>query len=345
METTTPTISDKNWKALIKPNKLDITSNEDKSVAKVIAEPLEKGFGQTIGNTLRRILLSSIQGAAVTAVQIDGVLHEFSSIKGVREDVTDIVLNVKNLAIKSSATSAKKLILDVKGPKEVKASDITLVADVEILNPDLIICNLDEKTNFHMELIVNNGKGYVPAPKNRTDDSPLGLIAVDSLFSPVKKVAFSVENARAGSALDYDKLTMTVETNGTVAAEDAVAYSARIFQDQLSMFVNFDDPKEIVKEVKSAEPEFNRNLLKRVEELELSVRSMNCLKNDNIIYIGDLVQKTEPEMLRTPNFGRKSLNEIKEVLNTMSLYLGMEIPNWPPDNIAEMSKKLEENNY
>ena len=342
METTTPTISDKNWKALIKPNKLDITSNEDKSVAKVIAEPLEKGFGQTIGNTLRRILLSSIQGAAVTAVQIDGVLHEFSSIKGVREDVTDIVLNVKNLAIKSSATSAKKLILDVKGPKEVKASDITLVADVEILNPDLIICNLDEKTNFHMELIVNNGKGYVPAPKNRTDDSPLGLIAVDSLFSPVKKVAFSVENARAGSALDYDKLTMTVETNGTVAAEDAVAYSARIFQDQLSMFVNFDDPKEIVKEVKSAEPEFNRNLLKRVEELELSVRSMNCLKNDNIIYIGDLVQKTEPEMLRTPNFGRKSLNEIKEVLTGMSLYLGMEIPNWPPDNIAEMSKKLEE---
>ena len=339
---TTSTITDKNWKALIKPNKLDISSNEDKSIAKVIAEPLEKGFGQTIGNTLRRILLSSIQGAAVTAVQIDGVLHEFSSIKGVREDVTDIVLNVKNLAIKSSATSAKKLILDVKGPKEVKASDITLVNDVEILNPDLVICNLDEKTNFHMELIVNNGKGYVPAPKNRTEDSPLGLIAIDSLFSPVKKVAFSVENARAGSALDYDKLTMTVETNGTVAAEDAVAYSARIFQDQLSMFVNFEDPKEIIKEVKSSEPEFNRNLLKRVEELELSVRSMNCLKNDNIIYIGDLVQKSEGEMLRTPNFGRKSLNEIKEVLNTMSLYLGMEIPNWPPDNIAEMSKKLEE---
>ena len=342
---TTSTITDKNWKALIKPNKLDISSNEDKSIAKVIAEPLEKGFGQTIGNSLRRILLSSIQGAAVTAVQIDGVLHEFSSIKGVREDVTDIVLNVKNLAIKSSATSAKKLILDVKGPKEVKASDITLVNDVEILNPDLVICNLDEKTNFHMELIVNNGKGYVPAPKNRTEDSPLGLIAIDSLFSPVKKVAFSVENARAGSALDYDKLTMTVETNGTVAAEDAVAYSARIFQDQLSMFVNFEDPKEIIKEVKSSEPEFNRNLLKRVEELELSVRSMNCLKNDNIIYIGDLVQKTEPEMLRTPNFGRKSLNEIKEVLNTMSLYLGMEIPNWPPDNIAELSKKLEENSY
>ena len=196
-----------------------------------------------------------------------------------------------------------------------------------------------------MELMVSTGKGYVQAPKNKSEDSPLGLISIDSLFSPVKKVSFSVENTRAGSALDYDKLIMTVETNGTVDAEDAIAYSARIFQDQLSMFVNFEDPQEVVKEVKTTEPEFNRNLLKRVEELELSVRSMNCLKNDNIIYIGDLVQKTEPEMLRTPNFGRKSLNEIKEVLNTMSLYLGMEIPNWPPDNIAELSKKLEENNY
>ena len=341
----TPNVIDKNWKALIKPNKLDITSNDDKSVAKVVAEPLEKGFGQTIGNSLRRILLSSIQGAAVTAIQIDGVLHEFSSIKGVREDVTDIVLNVKNLAIKSSTSNPKKIILDIKGPKEVKAKDISLVPEIEILNPEQTICNLDEKTHFHMELMVSTGKGYVQAPKNKSEDSPLGLISIDSLFSPVKKVSFSVENTRAGSALDYDKLVMTVETNGTVDAEDAIAYSARIFQDQLSMFVNFEDPQEVVKEVKSSEPEFNRNLLKRVEELELSVRSMNCLKNDNIIYIGDLVQKTEPEMLRTPNFGRKSLNEIKEVLNTMSLYLGMEIPNWPPDNIAELSKKLEENNY
>ncbi len=342
---TSNNIVDKNWKALIKPNKLDIKTNQDKSIANVTAEPLEKGFGQTIGNSLRRILLSSIQGAAVTAIQIDGVLHEFSSIKGVREDVTDIVLNVKNLAIKSTSSGPKKIILDVKGPKEVKAKDITLVPEIEILNPDQVICNLDEKTNFHMELIVNNGKGYVPATKNKSEDNPLGLISIDSLFSPVKKVSFSIENTRAGSALDYDKLIMTVETNGTVDAEEAIAYSARIFQDQLSMFVNFDDPKETVKEVKSSEPEFNRNLLKRVEELELSVRSMNCLKNDNIIYIGDLVQKTEPEMLRTPNFGRKSLNEIKEVLNTMSLYLGMEIPNWPPDNIAELSKKLEENTY
>ncbi len=338
-------IFDKNWKSLTKPNNLDIQSNDDKSIAKVIAEPLEKGFGQTIGNSLRRILLSSIQGAAVTAIQIDGVLHEFSSIKGVREDVTDIVLNVKNLAIKLNSDGPKKLILDSEGPKEIKAKDITLVSGVEILNPEQTICNLDEKTKFHMELVVKNGRGYVLAQKNKSEDTPLGMIAIDSLFSPVKKVSFKVDSTRAGSALDYDKLVMEVETNGTVAAEDAIAFAARIFQDQLSMFVNFEDPKEVPKPTTSSEPEFNKNLLKRVEELELSVRSMNCLKNDNIIYIGDLVQKTEPEMLRTPNFGRKSLNEIKEVLSSMSLYLGMEIPNWPPDNIAELSKKLEENTY
>jgi DNA-directed RNA polymerase subunit alpha len=338
-------IFDKNWKTLIKPSKLEVSSNEDKSFAEVVAQPLEKGFGQTIGNSLRRILLSSIQGSAVTAIQIDGVLHEFSSIKGVREDVTDIVLNVKNLAIKSESNEAKKLILDANGPKEIKAKDIALVSDVQILNPEQTICNLDEKTKFHMELIVNNGRGYVMAPKNKSEDTPLGLIAIDSLFSPVKKVSFKVDSTREGDALDYDKLVMQVETNGTVAAEDAVAFAARIFQDQLSMFVNFEDPKEIPKQKVLKEPEFNKNLLKRVEELELSVRSMNCLKNDNIIYIGDLVQKTEPEMLRTPNFGRKSLNEIKEVLSSMSLYLGMEIPNWPPDNIAELSKELEENIY
>ena len=336
-------IFDKNWKTLIKPSKLKVSSNEDKSFAQVVAQPLEKGFGQTIGNSLRRILLSSIQGSAVTAIQIDGVLHEFSSIKGVREDVTDIVLNVKNLAIKSESNEPKKLVLDANGPKEIKAKDIALVSDVQILNPEQTICNLDEKTKFHMELIINNGKGYVMATKNKSEDTPLGLIAIDSLFSPVKKVSFKVDSTREGDALDYDKLVMQVETNGTVAAEDAVAFAARIFQDQLSMFVNFEDPKEIPKQKVSKEPELNINLLKRVEELELSVRSMNCLKNDNIIYIGDLVQKTESEMLRTPNFGRKSLNEIKEVLSSMSLYLGMEIPNWPPDNIVELSKQLEEN--
>ena len=335
-------VNTKNWKKLIKPTKLDVQLSEDKSYAKIIAEPLEKGYGLTLGNALRRILLSSIRGTAVTAIQIDGVLHEFTSIKGVREDVTDIVLNIKSLALKSSSENSKKLVLDAKGPGEIKASNINSVADIEILNPDLIICNLDENTNFHMEMTVGTGKGYVSADMNKPEEPPLGLIPIDSLFSPVKKVSYSVSTAREGKALDYDKLTMEVVTNGSISAEDAVAYSARIFQDQLGMFVNFDEPQETIVIEQSKEPEFNKNLLRKVDELELSVRSMNCLKNDNIIYIGDLVQKSEGEMLRTPNFGRKSLNEIKEVLTGMSLYLGMEIPNWPPDNIAELSKKLEE---
>jgi DNA-directed RNA polymerase subunit alpha len=333
-----------NWKALIKPNKLNIKSNEDKTITTLIAEPLEKGYALTIGNSLRRILLSSIQGSAITAIQIDGVLHEFTSIKGVREDVTDIVLNVKSLSIKVTSKEKKKLVLDVTGPGEIKAKDIQPNPDVKILNPNLVLCHLDENTKFHMELIASNGKGYCPAEKNKTQDSPLGLIAIDSLFSPVKKVSYTIENAREGQSLDYDKLVMNIETNGSLPAEDAVAYAARIFQDQLSLFVNFEEPAEVEKISQTTELVFNKNLLRKVDELELSVRSMNCLKNDNIIYIGDLVQKTEPEMLRTPNFGRKSLNEIKEVLSSMSLYLGMEVPNWPPDNIPELSKKLEDNN-
>ena len=336
-------VINRNWKDLIKPSKLNIQSSEDKTFTTLIAEPLEKGYALTIGNSLRRILLSSIQGSAITAIQIDGVLHEFSSIKGVREDVTDIVLNVKSLSIQVMSEEPKKLILDVKGPGEIKAKDIQTNPDVKILNPELVLCHLDENTKFYMELIANTGKGYRPAEKNKKEDSPLGLITIDSLFSPVKKVSYTVENAREGKSLDYDKLVMNIETDGSLPAEDAVAYAARIFQEQLSLFVNFDEPAEIQKVPKVVELEFNKNLLRKVDELELSVRSMNCLKNDNIIYIGDLVQKTEPEMLRTPNFGRKSLNEIKEVLNGMSLYLGMEIPNWPPENIAELSKKLEDN--
>ena len=337
------TIINDNWKNLIKPNKLNIQNSDDKSITTVIAEPLEKGYALTIGNSLRRILLSSIQGSAITGIQIDGVLHEFSSIKGVREDVTDIVLNVKLLSLQVMSDVPKKLILDVKGPGEIKAKDIQLNPDVKILNEDLVLCNLDENTVFHMELIASRGKGYRPADRNKNEDSPLGLIAIDSLFSPVKKVSYTIENAREGKSLDYDKLVMKVETDGSISAEDAVAYAARIFQDQLSLFVNFDEPAEIEKKPQTTELEFNKNLLKKVDELELTVRSMNCLKNDNIIYIGDLVQKSESEMLRTPNFGRKSLNEIKEVLNSMSLFLGMEIPNWPPENIIELSKKLEDN--
>ena len=336
-------VNDKNWKALIKPSKVDVKTHDNKSIATITAEPLEKGYGLTIGNSLRRIMLSSIRGSAVTAIQIDGVLHEFSSIKGVREDVTDIVLNVKSLALKSNSDGPKKLILDASGPGEIKANKIISNPDIEILNPELTICTLDEDTKFHMELTVNSGKGYVPANLNKIEDPPLGLIAIDSLFSPVKKVSYSISTAREGKALDYDKLTLQIETNGSIAADDAVAYAARIFQDQLSMFINFEEPKIAIPQPKPSEPEFNKSLLKKVDELELSVRSMNCLKNDNIIYIGDLVQKTEGEMLRTPNFGRKSLNEIKEVLSSMSLYLGMEIPNWPPENISELSKKLEEN--
>jgi len=292
-------VNTKNWKSMIKPSKLDIKLSDDKSYAKIVAEPLEKGYGLTLGNSLRRILLSSIRGAAVTSIQIDGVLHEFTSIKGIREDVTDIVLNIKSLALKSSSAGIKKLILDAKGPGEIKASNITPVTDIEILNPDLVICNLDENTNFHLEMNVNTGKGYTPAELNKPEDPPLGLIPIDSLFSPVKKASYSVSTAREGKALDYDKLIMEVETNGSISAEDAIAYSARIFQDQLGMFINFDEPQEVIVREKPSEPEFNKNLLRKVDELELSVRSMNCLKNDNIIYIGDLVQKSEGEMTKS----------------------------------------------
>ena len=333
---------DKNWKELIKPSKVDIQASEDKKFAKITVEPLERGFALTLGNALRRVLLSSIQGTAVTAIQIDGVLHEFSSINGVREDVTDIVLNVKSLSLKLNTNGPKKLVLDAKGPGEITAKMINPNPDIEILNPDQVICNLDENTKIYMELVVNTGKGYVSADKNREKDSPLRLITIDSVYSTVKRVSYNVSNTREGLSIDYDKLTMEIETNGSVAADDCLAFAARILQDQLSLFINFDEPKEVVAQPTSSEPEFNKNLLRRVDELELSVRSMNCLKNDNIIYIGDLVQKTEGEMLRTPNFGRKSLNEIKEVLSGMSLYLGIEIPNWPPENIAELSKKLED---
>ena len=332
-----------NWQALIKPSKLKLTPDEDSSFkATLTAEPLERGFGLTLGNALRRVLLSSLQGTAVTAIKIDNVLHEFSSINGVREDVTDIVLNVKSLALNMHSEGVRKMSLNVTGPGEITAGMINTPSEIDIINPELVICNLDDNTEFNMELTVAKGKGYVAAEHNKVEESAIGVIPIDSIFSPVKQVSYNIENTREGKVLDYDKLTMEVETNGSISAEDAVAYSARIFQDQLKMFINFDEPVEApIKEV-STEPEFNKNLLRKVDELELSVRSMNCLKNDNIIYIGDLVQKSEGEMLRTPNFGRKSLNEIKEVLTGMSLYLGMEIPNWPPDNIAEMSKKLEE---
>lgn len=333
----------KNWTELIKPNKLDVQPGPDAHrTARVVAEPLERGFGLTLGNALRRVLLSSLQGAAVTAIQIDGVLHEFSSIPGVREDVTDIVLNVKELALRLHAEGPKRIRLRAEGPGEVTAGQIEETADVDVMNPDLVICTLDEGARLDMELTVAHGKGYVPGSQNRPEDAPIGLIPVDSIFSPVRRVSYKVENTRVGQVTDYDKLTMEVETNGTVSPEDAVALAARILQDQLQLFINFEEPEGREVPAEEAEPPFNRNLLRKVDELELSVRSANCLKNDNIVYIGDLVQKTEAEMLRTPNFGRKSLNEIKEVLASMGLHLGMEVPNWPPENIEELSKRLEE---
>lgn len=333
----------KNWQELIKPAKLQVEpAGDGRRRATLVAEPLERGFGLTLGNSLRRVLLSSLQGGAVTAVQIDGVLHEFSSIPGVREDVTDIVLNLKGLALRVHAEGPRRLTLHAEGPGEVTAGQISAHADIEVLNPDLVICTLDEGASLRMELTVETGKGYVPAERNRPEDAPIGLIPIDALYSPVKKVSYKVENTREGQILDYDKLTMQIETNGALKPEDALAYAARILQDQLQVFVNFEEPRtEMAPEERQGLP-FNPAFLKKVDELELSVRSANCLKNDNIIYIGDLVQKTEGEMLRTPNFGRKSLNEIKEVLAQMGLTLGMEVPNWPPDNIEELAKKFED---
>ncbi len=347
------TVNIKNWQELKKPNSLEIKPGANPKLrATFVAEPLERGFGLTLGNALRRVLLSSLQGAAITSIKIENVLHEFSSLAGVREDVTDIVLNVKQIALKMQGEGPKRLQLSATGPAEVKAGDIAVSGDIEVMNKDLVICHLDEGATLNMELTADTGKGYVPAVQNRPVDAPIGLIPVDSLYSPVRQVSYKVENARIGQELDFDKLNLTVETDGTVTPEDAVAYAARILQDQLALFVHFEDiapvgaPTMIGMAAPAAEEsdtnQLNRYLLKKVDELELSVRSANCLKNDNIIYIGDLVQKTEAEMLRTPNFGRKSLNEIKEVLSSMGLRLGMDIPGWPPENIEEMAKKLEQ---
>ena len=333
----------KNWQELKKPTNLEVkTGGDSKRKATFVAEPLERGYGLTLGNALRRVLLSSLRGAAVTAVQIDGVLHEFSSIPGVREDVTDIILNIKEIAIRMEGEGPKRMVVRKQGPGAVTAGDIQTVGDVDVLNPDHVLCTLDQGAEIRMEFTVNNGKGYVPSDRNRSEDSPIGLIPVDSLYSPVRKCSYKVENTREGQVLDYDKLTLTLETDGSISGEDAVAYAARILQDQLSIFVNFDEPTKEVAAEAVTELAFNPALLKKVDELELSVRSANCLKNDNIVYIGDLIQKTEAEMLRTPNFGRKSLNEIKEVLASMGLHLGMEVADWPPENIEDLAKRYED---
>jgi DNA-directed RNA polymerase subunit alpha len=335
----------KNWGELIKPQILEISSEEKLNTGVVVAEPLERGFGLTLGNALRRILLSSLQGAAVTGVQIEGVLHEFSSIEGVREDVTDIILNLKALGVRMHAEGPKKMRLSAEGPCEVTAAQIEAGADIEIMNPDMVICTLDKGAKLSMEMTVNTGKGYAPAAQNRPEECPVGFIPVDSVFSPVRKVSYEVTDTRVGQITDYDKLTMNIQTNGVISPEDAVAFSARILQDQLQVFVNFDEPEEAAQKDETEELPFNKNLLKKVDELELSVRSANCLKNDAIEYIGDLVQKSEGDMLRTPNFGRKSLNEIKEVLTIMGLHLGMQVEGWPPENIQELARKVDDQQF
>lgn len=332
----------KNWTSLIKPSEFvaDIDS-KNPNLAHVVMKPLERGMGLTLGNALRRILLSNIQGAAITALRVAGVEHEFSSIDGVSEDVTEIVLNLKGVVVKMHSTEPKKVKLSAVGPCKVTAGMIEVGSDVEILNPDHEICTLDKGNSFEMELTCETGSGYVPAGSARDKDLPIGVIPIDALFSPVKKVSYNIENTRVGQMTNYDKLLMDVETNGIVEPDMAVAFAARILQDQLNVFINFEEEKEEVVEKVEALP-FDAALLKKVDELELSVRSQNCLKNENIVYLGDLVIKSESEMLKTPNFGRKSLNEIKDILSSYNLKFGMDVAEWPPENIEELARKYEE---
>ena len=333
----------KNWMELIKPSKMDVNVLENDSKKGVlIAEPLERGFGLTLGNALRRILLSSLQGAAITSVKIKGVLHEFTTIPGVKEDLTDIFLNLKAIAVKVYSPGFKKMYLKSSGSGEVRAGNFETDSETEIMNPDQLIMTLDSNADVEIEANVETGKGYVSAEVVKDENKIIGEIKLDAMFSPINNVSYKVENSRVGQVTDYDKLIFEVETNGVLAPDDAIALAARILQDQLQPFINFDEPEIQQDQISNEKLSFNPHLLKKVEELELSVRSANCLKNDNIIYIGDLVQKSESEMLRTPNFGRKSLNEIKEVLQQMDLNLGISVPDWPPENIEEIAKKFED---
>ena len=335
-----------NWNSIIKPSVIQTETyegNPNRVLVKV--EPLEKGYGLTLGNALRRVLLSSLQGAAITAVKIEGVLHEFASIHGIREDVTDIVLNIKEIRIKVLDKPLKKTAnLSVEGPCVVTAGMIDIPQGLEVINKDLVICTVNHGIRFDASLTIGYGSGFTPAEKNRSDDMPIDVIPVDSLFSPVKNVAYEVGNSRVGQFTDYDKLIMNVETDGAITPDHAVALAARILQDQFQPFIGFEDSKIQQGERTEAEEElrFDKNLLRKIDDLELSVRSSNCLKNDNIIYVGDLVKKTESDMLKTPNFGRKSLNELKAALASMGLSFGMQISGWPPTDIEELLKKYED---
>ncbi len=333
----------KNWMELIKPSKMDVNvHNDSNKKGTLIAEPLERGFGLTLGNAIRRVLLSSLQGAAITSVKIKGVVHEFSTISGVKEDLTDILLNLKSVAVKVHSPGLKKMYIKSSGSGEIRAGNFETDSETEIMNPDQLIMTLDSNADVEIEANIETGKGYVSAEVAEDENKVIGEIKLDAMFSPVIRASYKVENSRVGQVTDYDKLIFEVETNGVITPDDAIALASRILQDQLQPFINFDEPEAQQDQTASEKLSFNSNLLKKVEELELSVRSANCLKNDNIIYIGDLVQKSESEMLRTPNFGRKSLNEIKEVLQQMELNLGMSVPDWPPENIDELAKKYED---
>ncbi len=322
----------KNWRDLIKPRGLTVDQESlTNTYGKFVAEPLERGFGITLGNSLRRVLLSSLQGAAITSVKIEGVEHEFMTIPEVTEDVTDIILNLKEVLLQIHTNEVKTLRIEAEGPKEIKAGDVIADPQVEILNPGHHILTISEGGRVRMEMAARRGRGYVPAERNKVPGQPIGTIPVDSLFSPIRKVNYQVTNARVGQVTDFDKLTLEVWTDGSVAPADAVAYAAKIIKEQLSIFINFDETEEPVTEQQPVEEAtLNENLFRSVDELELSVRSANCLQNANIKTIGDLVQKTEAEMLKTKNFGRKSLKEIKEILSEMGLSLGMKLENWPP---------------
>jgi DNA-directed RNA polymerase subunit alpha len=328
---------------LIKPSKMDVNVQEnDGRRGVLIAEPLERGFGLTLGNAIRRVLLSSLQGAAITSVKIKGVVHEFSTIQGVKEDLTDVLLNLKSIAVKAHSPGLKKMYIKATGPGEIRAGNFETDSETEIMNRDQLIMTLDTNADIEIEANIETGKGYVSAEVAEDENKIIGEIKLDAMFSPVVKATYKIENSRVGQVTDYDKLIFEVETNGVVSPDDAIALASRILQDQLQPFINFDEPEIQNDQGVSEKLSFNSHLLKKVEELELSVRSANCLKNDNIIYIGDLVQKSESEMLRTPNFGRKSLNEIKEVLQQMELNLGMTVTDWPPENIDELAKKYED---
>ena len=321
----------RNWRDLIRPKAIQIEpESATEFYGKFTCEPLERGYGITVGNSLRRVLLSSLQGAAITAVRLDGALHEFTSIDDVVEDVTDIILNLKEVVFRAQYPRAYTLRLQKEGPGPVLAGDIQLVDGLTILNPTHQVATLDKKGPLSMELSVGVGRGYVSAERNKSPTMPLGTIPIDALFSPIRKVNYTVQNARVGQVTDYDKLTLEVWTNGSVSPADAVAFAAKILKEQLSIWVNFEETEETSYQAVVGEDEpLNENLFRSVEELELSVRSANCLQNANITLIGELVQRTEQDMLKTKNFGRKSLKEIKEILANMGLSLGMKIDNWP----------------